>query len=743
MKNFNNLMCHYPFWIVVLLILFFLSETFANPVSFSITGKLLNAENSEPVKNAVVQIVGTQVYTTSSFDGSFKIENLTQSKIRIKITHLSFQEKLIDLEIKSESDKNITVYLFPKTITLAPVIVTNSDSRILLEESNSILSVLKGKELQKDLGQTLALTLKNATGISIRSMGPAPSRPVFRGLGQDRVLISEDGIKGVDLSATSPDHAVTLEPFTIERIEVYRGPKILTKTSTTIGGVVNVVRNEIPEQIHNTIHLNLGGYLESVNNGFLGAITSELPIEPFALKLEISKRKTDDLSTPTGKILNSKSENFNSAVGISYIKDFGFIGASYRFFDLNYGIPGGFIGAHPKGVNIEIRKHQINSSLSYNLNESDERIKLEVSNIYYRHKEFEYSGRIGSEFRVITTSANLFYDHSKKLIFGNGKLGMQFEYRNFDIGGFVFTPPTNAINLSAFIYENYVANKFNIDFAFRFSVDDIKPKVEKLSEEIGYIKERKFSNLSVSTSFIYKISDIVHVGANLSKSSRVPSIEELFSEGPHLAAYSFEIGNPDLKSEEGYGTELFVYHKFDNLFFNLNLFYNNLNSFIIPRNTGRINYQTFLPIYATEGVGAILYGIDGSLSSKLIGNFNLDFLFNYTVGKFKDSDSPLPQIPPLKGTTEINYKNEALAFGLSSEWAFNQNKVDTFEQPTQGYIIFNLYGQYMFYLGNTINTISLNVDNILNKEYRNHLSRIKSILPEAGRNLRLIYKLML
>jgi iron complex outermembrane receptor protein len=243
-------------------------------------------------------------------------------------------------------------------------------------------------------------------------------------------------------------------------------------------------------------------------------------------------------------------------------------------------------------------------------------------------------------------------------------------------------------------------------------------------------------------SALYEISKIVFTGINLSKSSRVPTIEELFSEGPHLAAYSYETGNPDLEAESGIGSEFFIYHKFEDLFFNINVFYNNLNNYIVPRNTGEINYATFLPIYSTTGVGAEFYGVENQIDWKINRYFTFANSVSYTRGIFK-SGSSLPNIPPLKGKIELRYSTDNLIIGFGTEWADNQNKVDLFEESTAGYLILNNYYQYSFQLGNHIHSLSLSIDNILDKEYRNHLSRVKSILPEAGRNFRLSYRIFI
>jgi len=728
---------------VIFILFLFTSSGLSFEINSELTGFVIDSETSKPVANAVIQILNSDYVTTSSDDGTFQFISIEEGTYQLKVTHLSYQEKLIQVDLQEYKSHQLVIYLLPRAIILSPVVVTGEAKPSLFEEINELSNVLKGKELQRDMSLTLASTLKNETGLAMRTMGPAPARPVIRGLGQNRVLITEDGITTTDLSATSPDHAVTIEPFTIERIEVVRGPKVLLQTPTTIGGVVNVVRNEIPTEVHNQIHLNLGGYGETVNDGYLGSIVSEIPLDPFAFRFEFSKRQTDDLMTPVGELENSYSENLNYSVGTSFVRDWGFIGASFRNFELEYGVPGGFVGAHPDGVDIELYRRQLNIKTPiYFENEFLKEIETNYSYVLYRHKEFEKSGAIGAEFKIQTHLGNINLNHNSFAFLNNGTAGISFEFRDYEVGGFVFNPPAKSLNLSAYLFEAFDINRFHFEFGGRYNFDDIKPLEEKPDANIGYIRERQFNTFSLSISSLYELTDIVYLGINLSKSSRVPTIEELFSEGPHLAAYSYEVGNPDLDSESGFGSEFFIYHKFEKLFFSINVFYNNLNNYIIPRNTGEINYATFLPIYATTGVGAEFYGIENQIDWKISRLFTLNNSISFTRGIFKSGGS-LPQIPPLKGLLELIFNLEHISIGLGTEWAAEQNKVDQFEEPTAGYVIFNNYYQYLFQTGEAVHTISLSIDNILNQEYRNHLSRIKSILPEAGTNFRLSYRLFI
>ena len=163
--------------------------------------------------------------------------------------------------------------------------------------------------------------------------------------------------------------------------------------------------------------------------------------------------------------------------------------------------------------------------------------------------------------------------------------------------------------------------------------------------------------------------------------------------------------------------------------------------FIFHRNTGEINGSTLLMTYKATGAAVLFYGAEFQFKWEFVNNISLETSASYTNGSFKDNGNPLPQIPPLKGIVGLDYSNNIFSFGINGEWAASQNRVDEFEEPTNGYFVLNAFTQYAISNSDLVHTISLSLDNILNTEYRNHLSRVKSILPEAGRNFRLTYKL--
>lgn len=726
---------------ILTILLLFPAFSYSNDIQ-NVSGKVYDEYTMQPIKDVEVKLLEKDIKTKTDEKGFFELAVNFDNIYTLEFSISSHRKKTI--KISSDSIAGLIIKLTPIGFTTPVITVTDFKEDSKFNEMYEESGTLKGTELQRDLSSSLAATLKNETGLSIRSMGPAPSRPVFRGMTGDRVLLTEDGTKTNDLSATSPDHAVTIEPFNLEKIEVMRGPKVLTKTTTTFGGVINVTRNDIPDKIPNSLTFQSGFFGETTNNGILGSLSGEIPFHKFVIRGEITGRKADNLKTPIGTLLNSDLKTNNYALSTGYIFKKGYVGGIYREFTSDYGIPGGFIGAHPKGVDITMMKKQLKFKAQYNVNSNlIKNIELDFVRDKYNHKEFEASGLVGAEFGLINYNGELNIKHKKIGLFENGILGITTDYRDFNIGGYVFTSPTKSIKLSAYFYENFSLNnrKTSVEFSGRINYDKLKPNPLNPNSSIGLITSREFNTFSLSLSTIQDITENLHIGFSISRSSRVPTIEELYSEGPHLAAYSYEIGNPYLESEYGYGGELFLHYKANKLFYLLSFFTNDIPYYIIHRNNGDTNYSTLLPIYKTTGVNSFMFGFESQLEYNVLNFLTLSANISFTNGSIKDTKKPLPSIPPLKAIFEVIYKRKNFTFGISSEFAAAQNRVDDFEIPTKGYGILNTYSQYSLITGKFIHSLSVNLENIFDKEYRNHLSRVKSIMPEAGRNLRITYKL--
>ncbi|MCX7735319.1 MAG: TonB-dependent receptor [Candidatus Kapabacteria bacterium] len=729
--------------IVIFILIFQIASTKAEETdTYSFSFLILDAQTNKSVSSADILISEKKSSYTTDENGELILSDFKLGRYHIEISKIGYKTYHYDIIIDSSLFNTCLIFrIMPISFSKPTVIVTGSTFSSKYDEIFSNIANLEGKELQREMGMSLASTLKNEVGVSIRSMGPAPARPVIRGLGGNRIMISQDGNDISDLSGTSPDHSVTLEPFNVERIEVIRGPKVLLYTPITIGGVVNVVKNDLPYQRSEKTTGMVSSFLESANRGFLGAYNITVPFEPYYLFSNLSYKKANDIRMPDSILKNTSLNTLDYTFGTALNIDSVFASVSYSEFDSKYGIPGGFVGGHPKGVNIEMFKRTIGiknvTHLHYDLIDN---IELQFGRVYYNHKEFESNNSLGAEFVFTNYNGSVIFNQNRTKLFDNGSFGASFNIRDLKMGGYVFTPPTTSSNFSFYTYQNISFDNIHLYFGLRYDYTGIQPKPKSFDSKIGRIEQRNFNTISASASILTEITDEFALAFNLSRSNRPPTIEELFSEGPHLAAYSFDIGNPNLKSEYGYGLELTSYYKQTDFKFSFSTFAYLMPYYIIPRNTGKINYAQILPIYQTEGVPANLFGAEIIIDYFLNRNLNLNTNFSYTYGELAESRKPLPMIPPLKSITTLEWKNTKFNLGLRITAALSQKRVDEFEEPTNGYIIFGAFAQYTFPLFDFVSNISLIGENLTDKVYRNHLSRIKSVYPEAGINIKLAYK---
>src|SRR5687768_11640672 len=128
---------------------------------------------------------------------------------------------------------------------LAEVVVTAAPYVVSIDSTTTSVNVVKREDLDLAPSSGLGDVLANLPGVRSSFFGPGASRPVIRGLSGPRVLVLTNGIGLIDASGLSPDHQVASDPQEAERIEVLRGPSALAYGGSAIGGIVNVIDNQI------------------------------------------------------------------------------------------------------------------------------------------------------------------------------------------------------------------------------------------------------------------------------------------------------------------------------------------------------------------------------------------------------------------------------------------------------------------------------------------------------------------
>jgi iron complex outermembrane receptor protein len=370
----------------------------------------------------------------------------------------------------------------------------------------------------------------------------------------------------------------------------------------------------------------------------------------------------------------------------------------------------------------------------------------------YTHKEIESSGALGTQFGLVTTNAEIKAKHREIGFIDKGSFGIWGEIEDYAIIG-ASTPDANSYKLAAYLIEEADFNKLHLEGGLRFDWVMNKPVEDDPNSVIGNIRERTFPALSSSLAAIYSLNSTLSIGTSLLYSFRAPSLEELYSEGPHLASYSYEIGNPELDPERSLAKELFLRYQQAKANAEFAVFHNKFDNYLYARDTGQPNNsRPDLNNYQFVGEEAVLYGAELSGEFILSSNFVLNGSMSYTLAErnvseseqqttgFNDNTRPLPLIPPLKTKVSLKYSKDGLEVGSRVRLAAKQDRTGEFETPTDGYTLLDLFAQYRIDGSKLLHTVSINANNLLNQEYYDHLSRIKDLRPEPGLNVSLLYR---
>lgn len=694
-------------------------------------------------------IIGVSVYapelhkgTTTDANGKYTLSNLPNGNLNITFVFVGFLNQNKTLT-NLQKENTLDVILEETLFQMDEVIVSTAFNKI---QSQNVMKVEHEKmdDLQRKGTATLIEGLATIPGVSQVSTGTSIGKPVIRGLSGNRVLVYSQGVR-MENQQFGDEHGLGLNDSGIESVEVIKGPASLLYGSDALGGVLYF--NPEKFAIANTFKADFSQKLFSNTLGSNSSLGIKTSSENWKFLARGSYSTHSDYRIAGGdRVTNTRYNETDFKTGIGYNNAKFATVLRYNYNKLDLGIPEEGIAEQTSSKNTEFpRQGVFNHLLSLNsiFYLKNSKIDVDLGYVANDRSEFEDSNVAGLQMKLKTFNYDAKY-HFPKIGKLESIVGIQGMHQtNTNSGEEYLIPDATTNDFGVFGTANYEWKSNVLQAGLRFDNRQISSIAHGEPGEEGYFKaiDKSFDSFNASLGYKTNLADALTLRLNLASGFRAPNLAELTSNGVHEGSNRYEVGNSDLKTEQNLQTDLNLEYGNSHFEFFVNGFYNHINNYIYTSPAGTQIDANDVFNYIQNN--AKLYGgeIGLHLHPHPLDWLHYETSFETVTGKKQDGDY-LPLIPAnnWKNTirTEFKIKNwlEDGFAALSINTTLNQNKVSGFETSSNGYTLVNLGFGGKVKLGKTAFDLSLNGNNLFDKSYIAHLSRLKTDgIPNIGRNV--------
>jgi iron complex outermembrane receptor protein len=737
-----------------------------------LSGKVIDAKTGLALSRASIVLTESKVGTFTDSSGNYTLVNVPFGHTLIEVSYAGYKSVVEHLDVKAGA--NIKIFaLTPSIVENEAVTITAVGNATSVRKAPIPITRVNKTELLSTPSTNIIDAISRQPGVSQLSTGPAISKPIIRGLGYNRLVVINDGVRQ-EGQQWGDEHGIEIDENSVSRVEIVKGPASLIYGSDALAGVINIITtNPVPV---NTIKAN---FLSSYNTNnkqrsFFGSFGGNHKgfnwngWGDFTAAADY-KNKYD------GNVWNSKFNNKNFGGYIGYNGAWGFSHLIVSNFNQKLGIiegerdnNGNFIKALPNGINGTPTESDFNSTAPAIPYQHIRHFKLIADNSFkagsgritfnlawQRNQRQEFGNAddpaeksLYFDLKTFNYSTAYHFNDKKGWTTSLGISGMQQNNQNKGIE--VLIPGYDLFDIGAFVYSQKTIDKITLSGGVRFDNRSLNSKELIEGQDLKFAGFKKnFSNVSASAGLSYAATQNFVLKLNLARGFRAPSIPELASNGAHEGTNRYEYGDPNLKSETSWQGDLGFEVNSEHILFNAAAFYNSINNFIFYSKLSGANGsdslvlvdQALIPAYKFGQHTAHLAGFEAIAD---LHPHPLDWLhwqntISYVRGTFNEpieGTKNVPFIPATRWLTELraelfsrgkNIRNLSLYFEV--DHTFSQNKpftaYDT-ETASSGYTLLNagitvnitgkdktLFSVYL--LGNNLNDVA----------YQNHLSRLK------------------
>ncbi len=750
---------------------------------YTISGNIQDKATQEPLPGILIYLSDLNRGTTSDIDGKYEIKNLKPGDYLVEVSGIGYRN--ISKHLVVRNDTIIDIELQPSVTELGGVVVTGVGRSTERKRSPIAVKALDENALKQNSATNLIDGLKSVPGVSQITTGAAISKPLIRGLGYNRVLTLNNGIRQ-EGQQWGDEHGIEIDEYAVDRVEIMKGPGSLMYGSDGIAGVINFLSpRPLPSGV---IESQVVTNYQS-NNDMLGySLTNAGTKGDFQWQGRFSNKYANAYKNKyDGRVYNSGFREFNGNLFLGLSKDWGHTYLTLSSFNTDLGIvegerddSGRFIFENAEGEEVVAQKRDFKG---YRIGFPYQRINhlSAASNTYIKfskgslradlgfqsnsRKEFEdptTPDQVDMALRLNTFTYNLRYNFEKKngwettagvsgMQQGNTNLGEEFlipDYDLFDIGGYLFTQKTfDKLTLAGGLrFDNRTLHTKAL--FLDEEEEPVSSSAEGATEKFAALRTH-FNGFSGSIGLSYQLDDQSTLKLNLSRGYRAPNIAELSSNGKHEGTFRYELGNPNLKPESSNQIDFGYYMDSKHWTLEVTPFVNYIKNYVFIQRLSPEEEQELIPDlddsvsgYEYASGDAVLYGgeVYLDLHPHPLDWLHFDHTFSFVNGTQRHQPKAskyLPSIPAPRYTTglraqfkEVNQLLSNLYVKVGMEYNFKQDRIleafDT-ETPTAAYALWSLGlgTDVQVFHKKDFMSLYLNVENLTDKAYQNHLSRLK------------------
>lgn len=740
-------------------------------------GVVTDAATNQPLQNATISFSDLKIDAITDKDGHYLIKSLPGGRFTVTVSYIGYKSFVGVVYVNGNTTQNFQLTV--SVLESEPVVVTGVAASTQIKRAPAHISVISKQALERSAGANLLDAISKVPGVSIISTGPAIAKPSIRGLGFNRVVTLNDGVRQ-EGQQWGDEHGVEIDEYSAQRVEVLRGAASLMYGSDALGGVLNIITNT--PVANNTVKATVSGSMNANNNmqgGYAGVAGN---INGFNWNAYGSLKSAGDYKNKyDGSVLNSRfnEKNFGGYIGLN--KNWGYSHLVVSNYDQHVGMVEGERNEHGQFVlDDEVPSASIQESRSIlDPNQHIQHFKIALDNSFslsngsritallgfqrnqrkefgHDHEGHDHAHNYDDEhhddgqpamyldLKTINYSAAYHLPFLKDWKTSIGINGMSQENENRAQEALI--PNYRLFDAGIYGYTSKTFESTTFSGGLRFDTRAINGYSTMEREEVKFSAFKKnLSSFSGSIGMAHNFNEMVTFKANISKGFRAPNLAELAANGNHEGTFRYEIGNLDLKSEDAYSIDLGLDVNTEHISLNVSPFFNYVRNYIYSQKLqtprGQDSVINGVDAYKFSQQSANLYGVEAQLD---IHPHPLDWLhfentFSFTRGQFThavDGSDNLPQIAPLRLLTELRAEfptqlNAFRNFYAKVEMDNNATQNNFFggyntETGTKGYTLFNVGLGSDFYFGGAKRaTIIFAINNLTDVAYQNHLSRLK------------------